>query len=351
VASGALDRVGERLAAALPAVRQVALVSDAVVMPLHGERVAAALTASGLAVSRHSVPAGESAKQGSSYLALCDELIAAALDRSAAIVALGGGVVGDLAGFVAATLYRGVPVVQLPTTLLAMVDSAIGGKTGINTAAGKNLVGAFWQPALVLADPAVLATLPARERRGAFGELFKYGLLDGEELFADLEALAPAWTAEAPPADPAALAPVIGRCAAIKAAIVSRDERERRGERQLLNLGHTLGHAIEAQAGYGALHHGEAVALGLVAAARVSHALGLADAALEPQVAAAVARAGMAADLAPWLRPEVVARIKVDKKRTAGELAFVAPIAPGRCVVQPLGLERLERILVGGRAL
>jgi shikimate kinase / 3-dehydroquinate synthase len=349
VAPGALDHVGAAVAAALPAVRRVALISDVTVAALHGAPVAAALSAAGLAVSSHSVPPGEEAKSGARYLALCDELVAAGLDRASALVGLGGGVVGDLCGFVAATLFRGIPVVHLPTTLVAMVDSAIGGKTGINTAAGKNLVGAFWQPALVVADPRVLATLPVRERRAAFGELLKYGLLDGEELYGQIERLAPVWSADVAPADPAALAPVIGRCAAIKAAIVSRDERERKGERALLNLGHTVGHAIEAAAGYGALHHGEAVALGLVAAARVSTALGVAPAALEGRIAASVAAAGLAADLSPWLRPDVIARIQVDKKRTAGAVGFVTVAAPGDCAVAPVPLDQLEQILVGDR--
>jgi 3-dehydroquinate synthetase len=262
-------------------------------------------------------------------------------------VALGGGVVGDLAGFAAATLFRGVPCIQVPTTLVAMVDSAIGGKTGINLAAGKNLVGAFWQPRLVLADPDVLASLPARERRAAFGELVKYALLDGEDLYAAVDRLAPAlcrdeWSAEAAPP---ALAAVIRRCAAIKAWIVSRDEREESGERALLNLGHTVGHAIEAAAGYGEVLHGEAVGLGLLASCRASAALGLADPSLEARTAATLARAGLPTALDPWLRPDVLERIGVDKKRTAGGLRFVAVTGPGQTHVMTVELERLRGAL------
>jgi 3-dehydroquinate synthetase len=269
-------------------------------------------------------------------------MVEAGLDRTSAVVALGGGVVGDLAGFAAASLYRGIPCVQVPTTLVAMVDSAIGGKTGINLDAGKNLVGAFHQPRLVLADSDLLATLPVRERRAAFGEILKYALLDGEALYAEAEALAPALAAEVWSAD---AAPVIRRSAAIKAAIVSADEREQGGERALLNLGHTVGHAIEAAAGYGTLLHGEAVALGLLAACRVSAGLGLGDRSLEDRVAATLTRAGLATDIDRWLRPEVLARAFVDKKRTGSRIKFIAIEAPGRPSIVSLELARLGEIL------
>src|SRR5690606_22636791 len=200
--------------------RRVGLVTDENVGPLYAERAAASLRAiDGVDVAQVTVPAGETAKSLGEYGRVAGELIAAGLDRSSVIVALGGGVVGDLAGFVAASLYRGVPVVQVPTTLVAMTDSAIGGKTGINTEHGKNLVGAFWQPLAVVADPDVLATLPVRERRAACGELVKYGLLDGPELFAEVERLAPAIAAE-PFAATDEIAELVSRCAAVKAGIV-----------------------------------------------------------------------------------------------------------------------------------
>jgi 3-dehydroquinate synthase len=296
------------------------------------------------------VPAGEPAKSLDSFAALVGTLVEAGLDRSGAVVALGGGVVGDLAGFAAATLYRGVPCVQVPTTLVAMVDSAIGGKTGINLDAGKNLVGAFHQPRLVLADPDLLATLPGRERRAAFGELLKYALLDGEGLYAELDALAPALAPDEPAAPPAALVAVIRRAAGIKAAIVSADEREQGGERALLNLGHTVGHAIEAAAGFGTLLHGEAVALGLLAACRVSVALGLTGADLEARVAASLGRVGLATDIDTWLRPDVLARVGVDKKRTGSRIGFIAVTRPGDARVVPLELSRLREILAGPAA-
>jgi 3-dehydroquinate synthetase len=259
------------------------------------------------------------------------------------IFALGGGVVGDLAGFVAATLYRGVDVVHLPTTLVAMTDSAIGGKTAVDLPAGKNLVGAFHQPRAVLAHLPTLATLPPRERRAGFGELWKYALLDGEALWAAVEALAPwAQTAAAPP--PAA-APVIAAAATLKvAAIVSATSARPAASALLLNLGHTVGHAIEAAADWQLLH-GEAVGLGLIAAARISHRLGLASADLEPRVTAGLAATGLPTALDPWLRPEVLARVAVDKKRTGGRLAFIACAAPGDCQVVDLPTTAIADLL------
>jgi shikimate kinase / 3-dehydroquinate synthase len=331
VQAGALARLGPLVRAALgDRARQVALVTDSHVDSLHGDPAARARAAPGLDVVQAVVPAGEPAKSLDSFAALVGTLVEAGLDRSGAVVALGGGVVGDLAGFAAATLYRGVPCVQVPTTLVAMVDSAIGGKTGINLDAGKNLVGAFHQPRLVLADPDLLATLPGRERRAAFGELLKYALLDGEGLYAELDALAPALAPDEPAAPPAALVAVIRRAAGIKAAIVSADEREQGGERALLNLGHTVGHAIEAAAGFGTLLHGEAVALGLIAACRVSVALGLTGPDLEA--------------------PDVLARVGVDKKRTGSRIGFIAVARPGDARVAPLELSRLREILAGPAA-
>ena len=346
VSSGSLARLGTLARAALgERCHLVALVTDSIVDPLFGDAAARALAAAGLDVVQAVVPAGETAKSVDAFAALQGSLVDAGLDRSSAVVALGGGVVGDLAGFAAATLYRGIPCIQVPTTLVAMIDSAIGGKTGINLDAGKNLVGAFHQPHLVLADPDLLATLPGRERRAAFGELLKYALLDGEELYGQVDALAPALAPDEPAAPPAALAAIVRRAAGIKAAIVSADERERGGERALLNLGHTVGHAIEAAAGYGTLLHGEAVALGLLAACRVSAALGLCDGALEARVAASLARAGLATDIDTWLRPDVLSRVGVDKKRTGSRIGFIAVARPGDARVVPLELARLGEIL------
>jgi shikimate kinase/3-dehydroquinate synthase len=283
---------------------------------------------------------GEASKSFAMYQRLCEELVARGLDRKSTIYALGGGVVGDLAGFVAATLYRGIAVVQVPTTLVAMTDAAIGGKTAIDLPAGKNLVGAFHQPSLVHANLATLATLPERERRAGFGELWKYALLDGEDLWKSVDACTP-WAA-AGGAPPSELRDVIRRCAAYKAAIVGRDERERTGHRALLNLGHTVGHAIEAASG---LHHGEAVALGLVAAARVSAMLGSAPPDLEGRVADAIQRTGLSADLAPYLRDDVLDRLGVDKKRNGDRLQFLVIREVGRCEPVEIAVTELRRIL------
>jgi shikimate kinase/3-dehydroquinate synthase len=278
------------------------------------------------------IPAGEASKCFATYEKLCNELVARGLDRGSTVYALGGGVVGDLAGFVAATLFRGVSIVHLPTTIVAMTDAAIGGKTAIDLPAGKNLVGAFHQPALVYANVATLATLPERELRAGFGELLKYGLLDSPELWAAVTAMTP----QAIDRD------VLRRCAAYKAAIVGRDERERTGQRALLNLGHTVGHAIESASG---LHHCEAVALGLVAAARVSVSLGLAAPGLVAVVTEAVHRAGLPSDLAPYLRDDVLARIGVDKKRAGDKVRFIGIREVGWCEPVEIAITELPRIL------
>jgi shikimate kinase/3-dehydroquinate synthase len=329
VCSDELD--GHLIASHLPPrTTRIAIVTDANVGAAWGAKTEAALKAVGLDATTITVPAGESSKSLATFEDVCGRLVAAGLDRKSAILALGGGVVGDLAGFVAATLYRGIPVIQLPTTLLAMVDSAIGGKTGVDLAGGKNLVGAFWQPRAVIACEPWLATLPERERRAAYGELWKYALLEGGDT----------WTAVANHSLPIA----IRRAVAYKAWIVSRDERETRGERALLNLGHTIGHAIESAAGWQLLH-GECVALGLVAAARVSAAIAGADPALEQRVVDALAATGLDADVDRWLTDDVLGRIGMDKKRTGDRIGFVAIRDVGRCEVIDVAVADLRRIL------
>ncbi|MEP6865058.1 MAG: 3-dehydroquinate synthase [Deltaproteobacteria bacterium] len=285
-------------------------------------------------------PAGEPYKTLATYEHVSDQLIAAGLDRSSAILALGGGVVGDLAGFVAATLLRGISVVQLPTTLVAMVDASIGGKTAVDTAAGKNLIGAFWQPKLVACNLATLATLPQRERRAGFGELWKSALLDGQALWDAVDRSAP-WAT--PGGDlPDALHEAITRSIAFKAAIVGRDEHERTGVRAMLNLGHTVGHAIESHTG---MLHGEAVGLGLVVACRVSAALGLADPTLERRVADALIRTGLPHDPNTYLTDDVLARLHVDKKRVGDRVRFIAIREVGACELVDIPLPELGRIL------
>lgn len=343
--AGSLDDIGAFAKRALPDLARAAIITDDNVAPLYAARAEASLAEADITATTVTVPAGERAKTLSQLEGIAETLCAAGLDRQSAIFALGGGVVGDLAGFVAATLFRGIATIQVPTTLLAMIDSAIGGKTGVNLKAGKNLVGAIVQPALVITDPQSLSTLPARELRAAYGELLKYGLLDGPALWDDIAALAPhiAKGAITP-----AITDVIRRAAAIKCAIVSADERELSGQRALLNLGHTIGHAIEKAAGYGQVLHGEAVALGLMATSRVSAALGLcpAEANLEKKISDTMAKAGLDTDLGTWLaKDQVLAAAAVDKKRRAGKIRFVALREIGSPVLHDLTPDNLARIL------
>ncbi|HEY1546559.1 MAG TPA: 3-dehydroquinate synthase [Kofleriaceae bacterium] len=316
---------------------RIALISDDRVAGHWGAAAEAAIERD---VVKLAIAPGEASKSFATYERLCTALIERGLDRSSAIVALGGGVVGDLAGFVAATLFRGIPVVQLPTTIVAMTDAAIGGKTAVDLPAGKNLVGAFHQPKLVACALKTLATLPERERRAGFGELWKYALLDGGELWTAVDACA-AWAHDGGDV-PAALRDVIARSVGYKAAVVGRDELERSGHRALLNLGHTIGHAIETASG---LLHGEAVGLGLVAACRVSAALGMARSGLETEVVEALRRTGMLVELDRYLVPEVLDLVRVDKKRVGDKLRFIAIRDVGRCELAEITVAELGRIL------
>jgi shikimate kinase/3-dehydroquinate synthase len=326
------------VASRLRGVTKVALITDANVAAHWRARAEQELHA--LRPITIVIPPGEAAKSFATYQELCDRLIDEGLDRGSAIVALGGGVVGDLAGFVAATLFRGIPIIQMPTTIVAMTDAAIGGKTAVDTRAGKNLVGAFHQPRLVACNTETLATLPARERRAGFGELWKYALLDGPDLWALVDACA-AWGSDGGPAPPE-LREVISRAIAYKAAVVGRDEVERKGQRAMLNLGHTVGHAIESHTG---MLHGEAVGLGLVVAARVSAVLGLSSDELEGRIADALRRTGMPHDPSTYLTDEVLARVGVDKKRTGDKVKFIAIREVGACEPVEIAITDLGRIL------
>lgn len=323
---------------------RIIIVTDDNVAPLWLGPLRAALGEPGAAAAVCVVPAGESSKSFAQYQALCEQVLGHGVDRSTVVVALGGGVVGDLAGFVAATVLRGLPVLQVPTTLVAMTDSAIGGKTAIDVPAGKNLVGAFWQPVAVAAGLDTLTTLPARERRAGFGELWKYALLDGEPMWRAVWECAP-WAADGGEL-PDELIDVIHRAAAYKAQVVARDERETRGLRMLLNLGHTVGHAMETASG-GALLHGEAVGLGLVAACRVSQHLSGAGTSseLEARVVEALQRTGLPFDFEPYLNEEAWQALAFDKKRAAGTVRFIAISNVGRCAPVSVEVAELRRIL------
>ncbi len=314
--------------------RHAFIVSDGNVAPLYARDLAAVLQAQlpQAQVMVSCVPAGEAAKTLGSFAELMRELADFGATRDACVFALGGGVVGDLAGFAGACWMRGVDVVQLPTTLLAMVDSSVGGKTAVDLPQGKNLVGAFHPPRAVFADTATLRTLPEREVRAGLAEVVKYGAIRDAGFLSWLESHADALLAR----EDAALAEAIARSCAHKAAIVERDPLEH-GERALLNFGHTFAHAIEVEQGYGGLNHGEAVAIGMVLAARLSVALGMAPRADAQRLADLLQRFGLPTALPVELDPRsLLARMRLDKKAQAGGLRFVlwdrlgaARIVPG----------------------
>ena len=335
VGSGLLARAGELL---LPVVgrRRLVVVTDATVAALYLEPLQASLAAAGLTADSVVVPPGEGSKDLHRFPDLLERLLALGIDRRSVILALGGGVVGDLAGFAAAVLLRGIDFVQIPTTLLAQIDSSVGGKTGVNAHPGKNLVGAFHQPRLVLADLDLLATLPPRELLAGYGEMIKYGLLGDAAFFARLERDASALLA----LDPAVLGPAVALCCRMKAEIVAEDEREG-GRRALLNLGHTFGHALEAETGFGAaLLHGEGVALGIVLAARLSAQLGRLDAAAATRIERHLASVGLKSGLAsvpghPFAATRLLGHMAHDKKTEDGRLTFILLDAIGAAIVVP----------------
>jgi len=303
--------------------RHVLLATDANVAPLHADRVEAALRAArpDIRLARFVLPAGERHKTLAGFGACIDALAALGATRDAAVYALGGGVVGDLAGFAAACWMRGIDLVQLPTTLLAMVDASVGGKTAVDLPAGKNLVGAFHPPVAVLADTAALRTLPDRELRAGLAETVKYGAILDAPFLDWLDTHSDALLAR----DDAALAAAVARACRHKAAITQRDPRER-GERALLNFGHTFAHAIEAETGFGdgGPNHGEAVAIGMVLAARLSAALGLAPAADGARLRRLLQRFGLPVDPPGGLDPDaLLSRMRLDKKATAAGLRLV----------------------------
>ncbi len=295
-----------------------AIITDTTVAPLFAAAARDALAAADWCVSVHTVPAGERSKSLAVAGKLYEELAGARLNRRSFVLALGGGVVGDLAGFIAATFLRGVDFVQVPTTLLAMVDSSVGGKVAIDLPQGKNLVGAFYQPRIVVADTATLASLPEREFRAGVAEVIKYGVIYDAALFADLERELPALMAK----DAGVLSRVIARCCEIKAEVVSQDERES-GLREILNFGHTIGHGIEAVTEYGRYLHGEALAIGMVAAARLSQKHGGLAEADADRIETLLRRAGF--DLQPPAVPfeQLLSAMRSDKKARDGGLRFV----------------------------
>jgi len=320
-----------------------AVISDSNVAPLHAKPVIRSLARAGFEPALVCVPSGERSKFLKVIERCCDQLAAHRLERQSFIVALGGGVVGDLAGFLAATYLRGLAWVQVPTTLLAQVDSSVGGKVGVNLKAGKNLVGAFHQPRLVLCDLDALDSVPKREFRAGLAEVIKYGIIYDAPLFRRLERDMAKLLAR----EPDALAPVVARCCEIKAEVVAQDETES-GRRAILNFGHTIGHALEAISGYGKYLHGEAIAIGQVAAARLSATRqGLSESEVER-----IRRLFVAVGLPTRLRltsaqrEKLVRAMQLDKKVSGGEIKFVLARRIGEVIWgQPVPTPLIERVL------
>ena len=319
---------GSDLAALAPG-RHVLLVSDTNVAPLYLDRVREKLA--GKKIRAVVLQPGEQEKTLARFSELIDALADLGASRDATVIALGGGVIGDLSGFTAACWMRGVRFVQLPTTLLAMVDSSVGGKTAVDLPGGKNLVGAFHQPAAVIADTATLDTLPDRELRAGLAEVLKIGAIGDEPFLAWIEA----HTAQLLAREAQALEHAIATSVAHKAGVVMRDETEQ-GERMLLNFGHTFGHAIETEQGYGGLLHGEAVALGMLLAARLSARLCLASEADAARLQRLLEALGLPTSLPAGLNPAaLVARMRLDKKAVSGRLRLILWRGPGRAEIVP----------------
>ncbi len=310
----------------LAAGARIVVVSNPLVSGLYGGAFAKKLTAAGVDVIQIELPDGEVHKDWQTLNMIFDAMLARACDRKTMMVALGGGVIGDMVGFAAAVYQRGVPFVQVPTTLLAQVDSSVGGKTAINHPLGKNMIGAFYQPKMVLIDTATLATLPEREYRSGMAEIIKYGIALDADFFAWIEANLDALNQR----DPNALVSAIRRSCEIKAAVVAADEHETNGGRALLNFGHTFGHAIETALGYGTWLHGEAVGCGMVMATRFSAKLGQIDAATGDRIIDVIQRAGLPVK-APSIEADVMLdHMSRDKKNDAGVIRLILLDALGK---------------------
>ena len=315
ISGNLLDRVGECVRKYLPR-RRCAVITDSNVARLFAGQVIKSLASSGFGQTLITIPAGEQSKTLKQARAICDRMITAGLDRQSFLVGLGGGMIGDISGFVAAIYHRGIPHIQIPTTLLAMVDSSIGGKTGVDTRDGKNLIGAFHQPSLVIDDLDVLETLPRRQFNQGFAEIIKHAVIADQKMFRMLQS----WKADAAPA----LQRLIKRNIQLKSRIVAKDEYDQTGQRALLNFGHTVGHAIERAGNYRKFLHGEAVSLGIVAACAIS----VKRAGLRPDQGAAIIdllqRFGLPTRLPPkFPRKKILGAVSFDKKFEGGKIRFI----------------------------
>lgn len=315
IAAGLLAAAGDEIRRVLPQTEKIAVITDSNVAPLYGERLRKSLEMAGFSVTVWEFPAGEESKNLAVLGRLYEGLAAAGLTRSDAIVALGGGVTGDMAGLAAATYLRGIAFIQIPTSLLAAVDSSVGGKVAVDLPQGKNLVGAFYQPKLVLIDPELLYTLPPRFLHDGLAEVIKYGCIRDTGLFTCLEQL---------PGDAALLAQaeeIIAACCTIKARIVAQDEFDT-GERMLLNFGHTLGHAVEKAFHYDTYSHGEAVGLGMVLLTSQAEKLGLTDPGTAAKIAALLQKFSLPVEIT-LPREEFIKTIALDKKKRGSQLTLV----------------------------
>jgi len=325
VEDGLLNRAGE-LIAQLGLTGKAAVITDSHVAPHYADDLINNLATSGIQASLHTVPAGEASKSMTQVADLCSEMNREGHDRSSFVIALGGGVVGDLAGFVAAIFYRGIPFVQIPTTIVSQVDSSAGGKTGVNAPEGKNLIGAFHQPRLVIVDPLTLATLPGREYREGYAEAIKHAAIRDAAMITELAKLTP--TDQHPSAD------LLARNLAIKARVVEEDERETAGTRALLNFGHTIGHGIEASLPYGVMLHGEAISLGIRAALFLSEKCNAFPTEDSQKILALLANFQLPLVLPDDISTETIMdKLSRDKKFTGGVVQFVLLTAMGSAEV------------------
>tara|TARA_R110002096_G_scaffold200639_11_gene384715 strand:- start:8683 stop:9792 length:1110 start_codon:yes stop_codon:yes gene_type:complete len=315
VGSGLLANLGDRIASLSGLAKRCAIITEERVGPLYGEAVAESLQDAGFQTETITVPAGESSKSMNVVTYICREMLKLGFDRKAFVVALGGGVIGDLAGFCASIFQRGVPYIQVPTTVLSQVDSSVGGKTGVNTPEGKNLLGAFHQPKLVIADVDTLKTLPDREFREGFAEIIKHAAIRDAEMIELIEKQGD---------DRTGITELIARNVALKAGVVEEDERETSGTRALLNFGHTVGHGVEAAAGYGELLHGEAISIGIMAALRLSTKLSGLKPAEAERVEKLLQQFSLPRTLPGTFRTNAIIDLMMrDKKFSEGAIRFV----------------------------
>ena len=323
IGQGTLSQIGVGID---PAIRRTVVISDETVQHLYGATVIDSLRAAGRQVSELIVPVGETSKSFERYRDLLDQMLNLQIDRRSAVIALGGGVVGDLAGFVAASYMRGIQFIQVPTTLLAQVDSSVGGKVGINLDAAKNSVGAFWHPHSVWIDPDVLQTLDDDNFRSGLAEVVKYGLIMDADFFEFLESHVEAINQQTP----AVMQQLIHRCCQLKAEVVQEDERETTGRRAILNYGHTFGHAIENCLGYGTILHGHAVGMGMTAAANLALLTGHVNQAFLTRQSELLERLKIPCRFPTEHHERMLEAMKFDKKTEQGELRFVLPTRLGQ---------------------